>query len=426
MPSHIRSSSVSNGRNVAGSSSGRHSGHQSQYDESAFPTPRRNTSSPSIHQVIRPHGPVRRASNVLPIRSSTSNELHTYVSNHNPILSDSPKNILTFKPSFYDAVDCTIMDRPGALEPSWSDSISPNSLLRDKNDKSRETSVASSVTTSINEDVILDVLPSFEMYNCLHRNIPHGNVNPDIRDFPPNYYDLETELNGRNSMSLISEDGEEMPYTRIVMANSFRSSESIINDVESLATRYTGSDHSRLFPHPVDENNLPIHIEDDISETNNISVDDLYSLPKVSSPINVIINVTKHVSIPPNKPEGEFALKEYTSGDTIHGYCIIENKSSKPIRFEMVYVAFEGYITTIDKNKNTRTIKRFLRMVDLSASWSYMNIEMGTGLRYKCRGRDFDDSILGLNHNRILEPGIKYKKFFVFKLPSQLLDTSCK
>lgn len=32
---------------------------------------------------------------------------------------------------------------------------------------------------------MIDVLPSFEMYNALHRNIPRGNVNPDQHDLPP-------------------------------------------------------------------------------------------------------------------------------------------------------------------------------------------------------------------------------------------------
>lgn len=34
---------------------------------------------------------------------------------------------------------------------------------------------------------VVDVLPSFEMYNTLHRHIPQGNVDPDRHDFPPSY-----------------------------------------------------------------------------------------------------------------------------------------------------------------------------------------------------------------------------------------------
>lgn len=33
-------------------------------------------------------------------------------------------------------------------------------------------------------NMLVDVLPSFEMYNALHRHIPQGNVDPDRHDFP--------------------------------------------------------------------------------------------------------------------------------------------------------------------------------------------------------------------------------------------------
>ena len=427
MVNNIRSSSFSNLADASileGNSNNNHNTtrQRSNRRSSARPSPRIDLSSPNLSNVSRPNGPPRRASNIFPLTGSSSTDWNFHSTTIDPTLSTSPTNVVTFKYESRYKVD----EGPGSLEPSWN-AFDINDIEKDTVGKSsREGSVVSSAKTPINEDVILDVLPSFQMYNALHRNIPQGNVDPDQRDFPPTYN--QVAANGQNvtfnDIAPVSEECIE-PLQPSVIQETLNSSESTVNDLESLSTRYTGSDYSSVFT----TNNASgdnTNIEDDVDADNEISVDQLYSLPKVTSPVNVTIHVTKHVSLPPNKPEEEFALKEYTSGDTIHGYCIIENKSKKPIRFEMVYVAFEGYISSIEKGKSKRTIKRFLRMVDLSASWSYVNLEMGTGLRYKCRGRDFDNSILGLNHNRILEPGVKYKKFFVFRLPSQLLDTTCK
>ena len=208
--------------------------------------------------------------------------------------------------------------------------------------------------------------------------------------------------------------------------------ESTINNLRPLTTQVlslNNNESASSFPSRTSNNTYhdnETQIEDDLNVNDNIVIDKLYTLPKLSTPIEIIIKITKHVSLPPYRPEEESILKEYTSGDIIHGYCVIENKSNEPIKFEMFYVTLEAYTSVIDKKKGTRTMKRFLRMVDLSASWSYTNIDIASGFRYKCRAKDFDDAILGLNNNRILEPGLKYKKFFVFKFPKQLLDTTCK
>ena len=291
------------------------------------------------------------------------------------------------------------------------------------------------VSDDLDEDVVVDVLPSFEMYNALHRHIPQGNVDPDIHELPPSYMEA-------------SNQSESMPnaYTRDTQVNtnghspndtaagfvSGSSMESTINNLRPLTTQVlslNNNESASSFPSRTSNNTYhdnETQIEDDLNVNDNIVIDKLYTLPKLSTPIEITIKITKHVSLPPYKPEEESILKEYTSGDTIHGYCVIENKSNEPIKFEMFYVTLEAYTSVIDKKKGTRTMKRFLRMVDLSASWSYTNIDIASGFRYKCRAKDFDDAILGLNNNRILEPGLKYKKFFVFKFPKQLLDTTCK
>lgn len=287
-----------------------------------------------------------------------------------------------------------------------------------------------SVTAATNEssDVVVDVLPSFEMYNALHRHIPQGNIDPDMHDFPPSYNDVRSQnqynlqiYNTDSSTSSSSIPQENSTPQQTITPSPNSTTANIINDLHPLTTQHLRIETTRN----IDEDDS-ISIQDDINENENIFIDKLYTLPKKSTPIDIDIRITKHASDPPNKPEEESILKEYTTGDVIHGYCVIENKSNQPLKFEMFYVTLEAYISLIDKQKGKRTVKRFVRMVDLSASWSYGNITTGTGFRLIPDQVDFDNSRVGLPNKRILEPGGKYKKFFMFKFPKQLLDVTCK
>nr|AAO32471.1 BUL2 [Kazachstania exigua] len=267
------------------------------------------------------------------------------------------------------------------------------------------------------ESLLVDVLPSFDMYNVLHRHIPQGNVDPDRHDFPPTYeeestHTLEPPAEIHPHDNSISNNHHHLPNQRI---DSNVHQESIdIHDLRPLNTlRYNIS------------NNIPF--EDDLNDADNIVIDKVYSLPKLVTPIEIEIHITKNAPKPDIKVPDESILKEYTSGDIIHGYCTIHNKSPNRLKFEMFYVTLEGYISIIDRQQGKRTVKRFLRMVDLSASWSYTNIDLSSGIDIKVGETDKEDgAIIGLNNSRILEPNMKYKKIFMFKLPTQLLDVSCK
>ncbi|QHS75545.1 ubiquitin-ubiquitin ligase BUL1 [Saccharomyces paradoxus] len=270
---------------------------------------------------------------------------------------------------------------------------------------------------------VVDVLPSFEMYNALHRHIPQGNVDPDRHDFPPSYQ----EANNSTAKGAVgsSTDLSHQSLSTDALGATRSSSTSNLENLIPLRTEH----HSIAAHQPtvVDEDSLEVPpILDDLNDTDNIFIDKLYTLPKMSTPIEITIKTTKHAPMPHVKPEEESILKEYTSGDLIHGFITIENKSQANLKFEMFYVTLESYISIIDKVKSKRTIKRFLRMVDLSASWSYSKIALGSGVDFIPADVDYDDSVFGLNNSRVLEPGVKYKKFFIFKLPLQLLDVTCK
>ncbi|KAG0671168.1 hypothetical protein C6P45_001181 [Maudiozyma exigua] len=286
-----------------------------------------------------------------------------------------------------------------------------------------------------NSDIVVDVLPSFEMYNTLHRYIPQGNVNPDLHDFPPNYCDVQAQNRYNLQASNTSSSSSSTTTTTMLppqnpaeqltnLHSNHPSTTSIINNLHPLTTQHLSIQSTRN----IDESNLDdiTSIQDDINEDENIFIDKLYTLPKKPTAIDIDIRITRHPSHPPEKPEEESILKEYTTGDVIHGYCVVENKSTQPLKFEMFYVTLEAYISLIDRQKGKRTVKRFLRMVDLSASWSYGNILTGSGFKLIPDQKDFDNSLVGLSNRRILEPGVKRKKFFMFKFPKQLLDVTCK
>lgn len=319
---------------------------------------------------------------------------------------------------------------------SWIRSASTSSLLRLKrNDKSHSKTRRDEVEMNRSEsfcrveavlaeerkkadaEMFLDVLPSFEMYNSLHRHIPQGNIDPDRHDFPPGYQEVQSQC----SPILRSNDQPESLVLDIADPAGVGSASSVsLSNLNPLSTRHLNIHETAQLD---EDSNM---IEDDLNDCDNINIDKLYSLPKLSTPVEIDIRIAKHAIKPHERPEEESMLKEYTSGEVIHGYCVIDNKSAQRLKFEMFYVTLEGYISVTDKQKGKRTVKRFLRMVDLSASWSYTHVDVSSGVKVIPGDIDFDDAVLGLNNNRVLEPGRKYKKFFMFKLPHQLLDVTCK
>ena len=125
---------------------------------------------------------------------------------------------------------------------------------------------------------------------------------------------------------------------------------------------------------------------------------------------------------------------EYQQGDVISGYIVIENASSKPIPFDMFVVLFEGVfmITNSDHGKSAIPvkIKKFLELFDFSASWTEATINR---LRSESRNPyiwlDLVDPVDGisisLSNEKFLTPYKKYKRFFTFKIPHNLLDSEC-
>ena len=65
-------------------------------------------------------------------------------------------------------------------------------------------------------------------------------------------------------------------------------------------------------------------------------------------------------------------------------------------------------------------------MYDLNASYGYVQVPNSAGIQYEPFSHDTSDgSVIGLPTDRLLQPNIKYKKFFTFKFPHRLLDNAC-
>ncbi|SJM86068.1 uncharacterized protein ZBIST_2632 [Zygosaccharomyces bailii] len=255
---------------------------------------------------------------------------------------------------------------------------------------SSQTSANAGNDAESESDVLVDILPSFEFYYNLHRNIPSLPAGNDFYEHPPAYQaSLHDSVSENTCVSSVSQANEPR------IANSAAIEGSTIRP---------GTDPPGFLP-----------------------IEKLYTLPNIKEPVSVKIHVTKQSSKFNKQPEFENMLKEHTSGDVIHGYVIIENKSDKPIKFDMFYLTMEGVVTRYERNGGviTKYNKRFLRMVELSASWCYVVEDITSG-DFLCSVHDqYDDTHYGLTNDKILCPRKARKKFFTFKVPSQLLDDTC-
>lgn len=110
-------------------------------------------------------------------------------------------------------------------------------------------------------------------------------------------------------------------------------------------------------------------------------------------------------------------------GSTVNGFFTFRNSSDLPIKFDHLYVMLEGTITI------GTTQKKFLEMMDMSASWSFGRINR---LLYESNHsndwsniNDSDGNRLAIGPVRVIKPRTTYKLYFTFVLPLRLLDTAC-
>lgn len=260
--------------------------------------------------------------------------------------------------------------------------------------------------TNVQQDdfVLPELLPSFEMYENLHINIPQSSFDTYFHENPP-YYEVAS-----GSQSALPHGESE---SNMRMINDDTAGPENLETTTGVRRLASDSSSPQIFNH---------------DGLKGIPVEKIYALPRVETAISIELFVTKTAPKLGQAPKYGGMLKEYTSGDIIHGYFTVENRSTTPIKFDMFYLTLEG--TTSSKTKSSfgtqKTTKTFLRMVDMAASWSYNQEDVNTGEDLCGFFDSIDKTSFGLSNERTLNPGDKRKKFFAFKIPNQLLEVSCK
>lgn len=149
---------------------------------------------------------------------------------------------------------------------------------------------------------------------------------------------------------------------------------------------------------------------DGIKET---LLDNIHQVKKITSEIRISIKFTKE---PNSSLEIDSSSIEYHQGDHIHGYVLLNNLSSAPIPFEKFTLTLEGEFRKASPFNSTVKVNKFLNMYELIGSFNLVS----DGLNYAA-----DTETVPFTNDKLVHPNITYKRFFSFKLPLRLLDSSC-
>lgn len=249
---------------------------------------------------------------------------------------------------------------------------------------------------------LVNILPSYQMYKSTIKK----NLTPtteDLRTAPP-MYEL-TPLSSCNSS--IHED-------------------------------YFGSIASSLANSP---NLTPQPVEDPTADSETI-LENSHKLKRLSS-TNKEISQSLSVNIYLTESIGKIGETykvidplslELKQGQYIYGFVKITNKTNKEIPFDMFSVQLEG-CSIFGNGQKTLVeppthIDRFLSMFDFHASWNdaYLDrlvTDHNDPFGYIVIKDPIDDTEVQLNIQKVFKPNTSYKKFFTFKMPEKLLDSSC-
>lgn len=260
-----------------------------------------------------------------------------------------------------------------------------------------------SLKPALKEDPVWTILPSYSMYESTF----YGQLSP------PQY---EESTTCSESVSLSHHSTSTNPTSVSVGAH---------DSVPSSSTNLT--EPSLIV---ADENTCSWRetILDNIHNLRNFTDSD----NAVSNQISISIHFTEDVGEPGKVPKHiDPLIFEYKQGDYLNGYILLENKSDGPINFEMFYVLFEGNFEVLnpDNTKSILKIKKFLEMYDFAASWNWTSVDRllsDENEHFVCNSKidPLDNTKLCIRHKQFV-PGVKYKRFFTFKIPEKLLDTEC-
>lgn len=248
------------------------------------------------------------------------------------------------------------------------------------------------------ENELLNILPSYHMYQS---TIARNSVlsNEDLRTDPPTY--------------------EMTPLSAASSIDYFNVTTPTLNNLGSSA------------------NELPDEFSsDDSIVANSHKLKRLAAFNRdIARELDIRIYLTEGICKAGVEPKIINPLsKEYKQGDYVYGFVLITNRTTKLIPFDMFNVVFEGMVSlghskdpTVD---NPLKVFKFLSMFDFNASWNDGYLDRFSNENNnphvpKVHVDPYDHIITQLNPRKILEPQITYKKFFTFKIPERLLESSC-
>lgn len=127
--------------------------------------------------------------------------------------------------------------------------------------------------------------------------------------------------------------------------------------------------------------------------------------------------------------------RELKQGDYIYGFIYITNNTATEIPFDMFAVVLEG--TEMDMSpvhsivQYPSSVSQLLTMFDFAASYNDATVdrlsnEVNSPYIPVQSFDPVDNTRVQLDHSRSLKPKTTYKKFFAFKLPEKLLDSTCE
>lgn len=256
------------------------------------------------------------------------------------------------------------------------------------------------------DEELLNILPSYHMYqSIISKNLTP--TNEDLRTDPPSY--------------------------EITPISSVASSEtSSVNDYFVDISLPTSPDNT------TERENE----EDDFMSIDNTILTNAHKLKRLTA-VNKQIAKDLKIDIYLTEEIGKIGVApkiidplsfELKQGDYIYGFVTVTNTTQQCIPFDMFPVVFEGALIVGQDNKPVLqrpvNIVRFLTMFDFNASWNDGILDRFVSDNNnphipKSDVDPYDNTQIQLNHKKIFEPNVTYKKFFTFKLPDKLLDSSC-
>lgn len=384
----------------------------------------------------------------------SSNSRHLSNNNSGTSLGSTPsgkKKNIPYRPAPEQQRQIDVLTNPSTLSPSSTTrkklSLSKSTFRKSNGSGSNvETPIAALSTVSSHAQTeYFDVLPSFQMFQSILKR-DDRQFREDLSSLPPVYGDVSNSSPTPPSLSPQSSNVNHSTASTIDQVVNRLNEYGLAQERDNAENdEYLFDDNENTMPGRNELLPIGSHINTEVHNQNVEvthetyghspldNIDKLHKLPH--SPIDIQIYVTKQIPQPNETNELETRLKEYTSGDFVNGYVTVTNTSSEPVQFGLFTVSLEGTIKEVERNVNAAGVnnkflkilmKKFLKMYDLNASYGYVAVPNSAGIEYEVFSNDAaDGAVMGLPDDRILQPHVKYKKFFTFKFPHNLLDNAC-